>query len=471
MTTNPKKVMDCKISLKEKVGYGLGDAASSMFWKIFSMYLMFFYTDVFGLAPAVVGTMFLITRIWDSCFDPLVGIIADRTKTRWGKFRPYLLWTAIPFAVIGVLTFYTPDFDEKGKIIYAYITYSLMMMVYSIINVPYASLLGVMSSDRKERTTLSSYRMVFAFGGSLLALWLIEPLVNYFGGNLNSKIGWLSTIIVFGIITTIFFWGCFFLTKERVQPISDEKTNLKEDLKDLWKNKPWWILLGAGIGALIFNSIRDGAAVYYFKYYVSDTVSYSFSLFGETFNMTHTSLYLVLGQAANIIGVIAATPIANKIGKKNTFFGAMLLAAILSVIFYFFGKEDVMLIMVFQVLISICAGCIFPLIWSMYADSADYSEWKQGRRATGLVFSASSMSQKFGWTIGGAATGWLLGFYGFQANIEQTAVTQNGIQLMLSILPAAAAVISVLFILFYPLTEKKLQTIEQDLNEKRNLTN
>jgi GPH family glycoside/pentoside/hexuronide:cation symporter len=346
-----------------------------------------------------------------------------------------------------------------------------MMMVYSIINVPYASLLGVMSSDRKERTTLSSYRMVFAFGGSLLALWLIEPLVNHFGGNMNSKTGWLYTIIVFGIITTLFFWGCFFLTKERVQPISGEKTDLKEDLKDLWKNKPWWILLGAGIGALVFNSIRDGAAVYYFKYYVSNTVSYSFNLFGETFAMTPTSLYLVLGQAANIIGVIAATPIANKIGKKNTFFGAMSLAAILSVIFYFFGKEDVLLIMVFQVLISICAGCVFPLIWSMYADSADYSEWKQGRRATGLVFSASSMSQKFGWTIGGAATGWLLGYYGFQANIEQTAVTQNGIQLMLSILPAAAAVISVLFILFYPLTEEKLQTIEQDLNNKRNLTN
>jgi GPH family glycoside/pentoside/hexuronide:cation symporter len=461
--------MEEKIKLKEKIGYGLGDAASSMFWKIFSMYLMFFYTDVFGIAPAVVGTMFLITRIWDSCFDPLVGIIADRTKSRWGKFRPYLLWTAIPFAIIGVLTFYTPDFDEKGKIIYAYVTYSLMMMIYSVINVPYASLLGVMSGDRKERTTLSSYRMVFAFAGSLLALWLIEPLVNHFGGSLNSKTGWLYTIVVFGMITTVFFWGCFFLTKERVQPINDEKPNLKEDLNDLLKNKPWWILLGAGIGALIFNSIRDGAAVYYFKYYVSSTVSYSFNILGENFAMTPTTLYLVLGQAANIIGVIAATPIANKIGKKKTFFGAMALAAILSVIFYYLGKEDVILIMVFQVLISICAGCIFPLIWSMYADSADYSEWKQGRRATGLIFSASSMSQKFGWTIGGAATGWLLGYFGFQANVVQTATTQTGIQLMLSILPAIAATISVLFIIFYPLSEDKLQAIEDDLNDKRNI--
>jgi len=463
--------MHDKISLKEKIGYGLGDAASSMFWKIFSMYLLFFYTDVFGLAPAVVGTMFLITRIWDSCFDPIVGIIADRTKSKWGKFRPYLLWVAVPFAIIGVLTFYTPDFDEKGKIIYAYVTYSLMMMIYSLINVPYASLLGVMSSDRKERTTLSSYRMVFAFGGSLLALWLIEPLVQYFGGNLNSKTGWLATISVFGVITTAFFWGCFFFTKERVKPIDNEETNLKEDLKDLLKNKPWWILLGAGIGALVFNSIRDGAAVFYFKYFVSSSVNFDFSLFGTDFHMTPTSIYLLLGQAANIIGVIIATPIANKIGKKKTFFGAMLLAALLSLVFYFFGKEDILLIMSFQVLISICAGCIFPLIWSMYADSADYSEWTQGRRATGLVFSASSMSQKFGWTIGGAGTGWLLGYYGFQANVEQTVLTQNGIQLMLSVLPALAAFISVAFIIFYPLSEDKLQTIEQDLNAKRDLTN
>jgi GPH family glycoside/pentoside/hexuronide:cation symporter len=237
----------------------------------------------------------------------------------------------------------------------------------------------------------------------------------------------------------------------------------------LLKNKPWWILLGAGVGALIFNSIRDGAAIYYFKYYVSNAVNFDFNILGENFHMTATSMYLVLGQAANIIGVIAASPLANKFGKKNTFLGAMFVAAILSVIFYFLGKDDAGLILFFQVLISICAGCIFPIIWSMYADSADYSEWKQGRRATGLVFSASSMSQKMGWTIGGAATGWLLGFYGFQANVEQSANTQHGIQLMLSLLPAAAAILSVIFIFFYPLNEKKLQEIEQDLNNKRAL--
>jgi GPH family glycoside/pentoside/hexuronide:cation symporter len=459
-----------KINWKEKAGYGLGDAASSMFWKIFGMYLLFFYTDVYGIPAAAVGTMFLVTRVWDSCFDPVVGILADRTETRWGKFRPYLFWVAIPFGLIGVLTFYTPDTNMTNKIIYAYVTYSLMMMVYSLINVPYASLLGVMSADGKERTTLSSYRMVFAFGGSLLALWLIEPLVRYFGhGNMTSQHGWLMTMVVFSLITTVFFWGCFWLTKERIQPIKEQSSSLREDVKDLFSNRPWWILLGAGVAALIFNSIRDGGAVYYFKYYVQAIPGFNWKWGFIDTSLSLTTLYLVLGQASNIVGVILATPFANRFGKKNTYLGAMFLATVLSVLFYAFHKTDILLILVFQCLISICAGCIFPLLWSMYADTADYSEWKKGRRATGLIFSSSSMSQKFGWTIGGATTGWLLGYYGFHANAIQSDATQTGIRWMLSILPAIGAVLSVVFISVYPLSEQKLERITEELNRKRNL--
>lgn len=454
-----------KVALKEKIGYGLGDAASSMFWKLFGMYLLFFYTDVFGMDAAIVGTMFLITRIWDSLFDPVVGIICDRTESRWGKFRPYLLWVALPFSIMGVLTFTTPDFSTTGKIIYAYITYSLMMMVYSLINVPYASLLGVISSDTKERTALSSYRMIFAFLGSMFALVLIEPLVDIFGSIAGVQTGWSMAIMVFAIIAIILFIGTFWLTKERIKPIKESGNSLKDDIGDLLNNKPWWILLGAGVSALIFNSIRDGGAVYYFKYYAETTEILNFGLIGSALSIT--TIYLVLGQASNILGILIVTPIANRIGKKITFLLAMLLSSIFSIAFYFISSDNILAMLALQVVISACAGSIFPLLWSMYADIADYSEWKSGRRATGLIFSSSSMSQKFGWSIGGALTGWILGYFGFQANIEQTAQAQEGIRMMLSHLPAIGAMLAVIIIAFYPLSEKKVKEISASLNNKR----
>ncbi|WP_165021039.1 MFS transporter [Dysgonomonas sp. ZJ279] len=458
-----------KVTLREKVGYGLGDAASSMFWKLFGMYLMFFYTDIFGIDAAIVGTMFLVTRIWDSLFDPVVGVISDRTETKWGKFRPYLLWVAIPFGVLGVLTFTTPDLSVSGKIVYAYITYSLMMMIYSLINVPYASLLGVMSSDPKERTALSSYRMIFAFGGSILALLLIEPLVQFFstqGDTVNLTFGWSMSAVVFAVIAVGFFLCTFLWTKERVRPIKETGNSLKEDVGDLFKNKPWWILLGAGIAALIFNSIRDGAAVYYFKYYATVSDTFDLGILGSALSLT--TLYLVLGQGANILGILFVTPISNRIGKKKTYLFAMVFATIFSILFYFVEKDNIILMLALQILISACAGSIFPLLWSMYADIADYSEWKTGRRATGLIFSSSSMSQKFGWSIGGALTGWLLAYFGFKANVVQSAEAQEGIRMMLSFLPAIGTVLSVLFISMYPLTESKLGEITSELATKRN---
>lgn len=459
------------IKLTEKIGYGFGDMASSMFWKLFGAYLMIFYTDVFGLPAAVVGTMFLITRIWDSAFDPIVGVVADRTHSRWGKFRPYLLWLAVPFGIIGVLTFVTPDWSPIGKLVYAYVTYSLMMMIYSAINVPYASLLGVMSPNPKERNTLSTYRMTFAYIGSFIALLLFMPLVNFFSGNSkdlgDQQTGWTMAVVVIAILCIILFFGCFAWTKERVKPIKEAQNPLKEDLKDLFKNKPWWILLGAGVAALVFNSIRDGATVYYFKYFVVEEDYATVSFFGMSFVLS--GLYLALGQAANIIGVIAAAPVSNRIGKRNTYMWAMIIATVLSVIFYWFDKEDLIWMFVFQALISICAGSIFPLLWSMYADCADYSELKTGNRATGLIFSSSSMSQKFGWAIGTAITGRLLGFFGFQANAVQSEEAISGIKMFLSFLPAVGTILSVVFISMYPLTEKKMKDITTELECKRQL--
>jgi GPH family glycoside/pentoside/hexuronide:cation symporter len=462
------------IKLSEKIGYGFGDMASSMFWKLFGAYLMIFYTDVFGLSAAAVGTMFLITRVWDSLFDPVVGVVADRTNTRWGKFRPYLLWLAVPFGIIGMLTFFTPSLPDTWMLVYAYVTYSLMMMIYSAINVPYASLLGVMSPDPKDRNVLSTFRMTFAYIGSFIALFFFMTIVEAFGGHSSQPIesqqtAWTTTVAIFSIVCIALFLGCFVLTKECVKAVKAEQTNLSEDIKDLFHNRPWWILLGAGIAALVFNSIRDGATVYYFKYFIDEDASAGINFFSTSFKLS--AFYLGLGQLANIIGVIAAAPVSNKIGKRNTYMWAMIIATVLSIVFYWFDKNDLVLIFVFQALISICAGAIFPLLWSMYADCADYSELKTGNRATGLIFSSSSMSQKFGWAIGTAVTGWLLAFFGFEANAVQSEETIDGIKMFLSILPAIGTALSVFFISMYPLSEKKMSEITKELQAKRGKQN
>ena len=464
-----------KIRLSEKIGYGLGDMSSSMFWKLFGAYLMIFYTDVFGISAAVVGTMFAVTRVWDSFFDPVVGAVADRTSSRWGRFRPYLLFLAVPFGVIGILTFLTPPFGQTGKIVYAFITYALMMMVYSAINVPYASLLGVMSPDPADRNTLATYRMTFAYLGSFLALLLFMPLVNAFGGGNSGgpmlgwltapQAGWLMAAGVIAVVCVLLFLGCFALTKERVRPVRQGKTSLKTDLRDLLHNRPWWILLGAGVASLVFNSIRDGATVYYFKYYVDETAVGSISFLELPFVLS--GLYLAVGQAANILGVILAAPVSNRIGKRRTFMAAMAVASVLSVAFFWLGKDQLVPIFILQALISVCAGSIFPLLWSMYADCADYSELQTGNRATGLIFSSSSMSQKFGWAFGTAITGWMLAQFGFQANAVQSAETLQGIRMFLSLLPAVGAFLSLVFIYFYPLSEQKMRQITHELEEKR----
>ncbi|WP_350456409.1 MFS transporter [Macellibacteroides fermentans] len=457
------------IKLKEKIGYGFGDMASSMFWKLFGSYLMIFYTDVFGLPAAVVGTLFLVTRVWDSAFDPIVGVVADRTHSRWGKFRPYLLFLAIPFSVIGVLTFVTPPFGDNGKLVYAYVTYSLMMMVYSAINVPYASLLGVMSDNPKERNTLSTYRMAFAYIGSFIALLLFMPMVNFWSGHSKEiaaqQQGWTLAVAVIAVMCALLFIGCFALTRERVKALHEKQAPLKEDLKDLWKNRPWWILLGAGVAALVFNSIRDGATVYYFKYFIVEEDFQTISFFGVSFVLS--GLYLSVGQIANIAGVILAAPVSNRIGKKQTYMGSMAIATVLSILFFWFDKDNLALIFTFQILISICAGSIFPLLWSMYADCTDYSELKTGNRATGLIFSSSSMSQKFGWAIGSALTGWLLSYFGFVANEVQQAEAIQGIKMFMSFLPAAGTLLSIVFISMYPLSEKKMLEISAALKSRR----
>lgn len=473
------------ITLREKVGYGFGDMASSMFWKIFGMYLLFFYTKVFGISPAAAGTMFLVTRVWDSLNDPMMGVIADRTHSRWGKYRPYLLWFAIPFAVMGVVTFYTPNVGETGKLVYAYVTYTLMMMVYTVVNVPYASLLGVMSGNPKERNTLSSYRMFFAFIGSFITFMLLQPMVDLFAGVFNSDsvstlaseaadgmtisrdpMGWTLAVAVIGVICAVLFYFCFRWTRERVEAVDEEKNkvSVKQDLRNLIRNAPWWILMASGLASLLFNAIRDGVALFYFADYVQ--VNYKMAYSGWTM----ATIYLLVGQAANMIGVALAAPLSNRYGKKKTYMVAMAAAAVLSACFFMLSADQVVAILVLQVLISICAGYVFPLLWSMYADIVDHQELITGRRATGLIFSSSSMSQKMGWALGSAMTGWLLAWFGYNQDAAvQTEHAVLGVRLMMSWLPAISCVLAVVGMMFYPLSEKKVKDITTELDRRRGL--
>jgi GPH family glycoside/pentoside/hexuronide:cation symporter len=295
-----------------------------------------------------------------------------------------------------------------------------------------------------------------------------EPLVaalSKTSTGIDSKKGWQLAMMVYAAIAVVFFYFTFKWTRERIKPPKEQQKSLKADIKNLLTNKPWFILLGAGISTLIFNSLRDGSAIYYFKYYFTSQQAFEMPLLKVAIN--YSTLYLVLGQAANIVGVVLAKPISDRIGKKNTFFFAMLIACVLSCIFYVFKEDNVRLIFLFQFMISICAGMIFPLLWSMYADIADYSEWKTGRRATGLIFSSSSMSQKLGWTLGGALTGWILALYGFEANTVQSVETNTGIRMMLSFIPAIGALLSFLFIFFYQLSDSLMGQISQELNDRR----
>ncbi|MFA5046153.1 MAG: MFS transporter [Paludibacter sp.] len=466
-----------KISLKEKIGYGFGDAASSMFWKIFGMYSLYFYTDVFGITAAAAGTMFLVARLWDSFFDVFVGIISDRTKSRYGKYRPFLLWFAIPFAVMGAVTFFAPDFSQTGKLVYAYITYSLMMIVYSLINVPYASLLGAISSDPKERNSLSSYRMSFAFIGSFVTFMLLQPMIDFFsktfGSNVavhavksgmsTSPIGWVMGVGSIGMICVILFLLCFSWTKERVVQIeSDENVTVKQDLKNLFHNAPWWILVATGLAALLFNAVRDSVAIYFFRDYVKS----SYKMVGTGWDMT--TVYFLVGQAANLVGVMIAPSVSAKYGKKRTYMIAMLIAGILSVGFYFI-PTNITWILAFQFMISLFAGYVLPLLWSMFADIVDHQELITGRRATGLIFSSSSMSQKLGWALGAAMSGWILAIFKYAPEaLQQSSQTLFGEHIMISLIPAVCCVLAFVGMMFYPLSDKKVKEISEELNLKRN---
>ncbi len=451
MTTNTHK-----LSFKEKLGYGMGDGASNLFWQNFVFFLAIFYTDVFGLAPAAVGTMLFVTRIFDMFSDPIMGAIADRTRSRWGRFRPYILFGAIPFGIMGVLTFTTPDLSPNGKLIYAYVTYTLVVLMYTVVNIPYSALMGVISPSTEERTKAASFKFVLAFGAGLLIQVMTAPMVAFFGQGDDAR-GYQMTMVVYAILAVILLYFTFSTTRERVTTPQASSSRLGDDFTDLLKNKPWVILFFMSLFVMTFTAIRNGTTAYYFNYVVEDA--------------SLMPWFFALGSIAMIIGVMATKKMIEVFGsKKRLYMFTMGLNGILMLLFFFIPPENIVLMFTVNTIIGLASGPGAPLLWAMFADTADYSEYKTGRRATALVFSAALFAIKMGFAIGGGLIGWLLAFYGYQANVTQTAEAVTGIMILMAIIPGICGILAAVLVKFYELDDKRVAEIEAELAERKAAT-
>lgn len=440
------------LKFSEKFGYALGDAASNFYWRIFDTYLLYFYINIIELDAAAVGTMFLVTRIIDAVSDPAMGALADRTKSKLGKFRPYLLWGIIPITAAGVLTFTDPNLPDGGNLIYAYLTYIFMMLSYTFINVPYGALLGVMTSNSQDRTTLTSFRFIGAFTGGTIVTALTPILAESLGGR-DDPDSWQMIMVLYGAAAAILFFLTFKATKERVIPLADNPDSILQDIKDLKDNKPWVVLFTLALIIMVTISLRSNAGTFYIEFVAgrADLMS--------AFNTTYM-ISLTVGAAI--------TPFLTKFWDKRTLLLVLMsLVALMSAAFYFVSKDDITLMFLLHGAIGLCLGPKSPLVFSMYADTADYSEWKTGRRATAMVFSAATFSQKLGGALAAALIGWGLASAGFVAKEIQTNASVEGIALLLTMVPALFAFLSVLCIRFYSLTEQQIADINEELSARK----
>ena len=443
-----------KLSFKEKVGYSLGDTASHFVWDMVGFWLLFFYTDVYGISAAAAGTIMLVARFWDMAVDPIIGVVSDRTNTRWGKFRPYILFGAVPYAILAILTFTTPNFGELGKILYAGATYVLLMTAYAAINLPYSALGAVMTDDTYERAGLNTYRFIAGFTGQFIVTGLALTLAEFFGHG-NKAQGFQYTVLMFAVLSLIFFFITFKSTRERVQPPKAQKNSLKEDLKNLFANKAWRILAIVGIISFIMFAMQNAAIAYYFKYYLG--------------RENNVQLFNVLGTVALIVALPLSKPLAKRFGNKNVFIGSSLISGLFFMLIYLPGVKDITTIYVFNIIAKMAYAPAVPLLWTMIADSADYGEWTTGRRATGLYFSAAVFAQKAGWGIGAAIAGWILTISQFVPNVTQNSSAITGIKLLVSVIPGILYMSCALFMIFYKIDAKTTDLMKKDLDAKRAL--
>ncbi len=449
-----------RLSFKENLGFGLGDMASNFFFQTFGIFLLYYYTDVFGIEPAAAGTMFFLTRLIDAFTDPAMGAIADRTKTRWGKYRPYLLWMAIPYGICGYLIFANPDLEGASKLIYAYVTYSAMMLIYTAINVPYCSLMGVLSPSSKARTVASSFRFACAFGGGFLISLFVRPMVEALGAGDEVK-GFQHAMAIFAVASVALFLVTFLTTRERVQPPANQQHNLKEELGELLKNKPWVILFYGAVASTTFLVLRDSVTIQYFKYVVGVSDEKYWWIFDQA------SLFLGAAKLSNVAGILCVGLFLGNYDKKPLAVVLCLITALSVLAFFFIPADQFGLMIAVNTIGTFVYGPTAAIIWSMYGDVAAYGEYKFGRRSTGLVHSAQLFSLKTGSMIAGSLAGALLAYFGFVANEVQTERSILGITLMFSVIPAVFALIKAWAIWAYPLDAKKMAEIETALAERK----
>lgn len=441
-----------RLSFREKAGYGLGDFGFNLYWANISAFLLLFYTDVMGLAAAAVGTMMLVTKLFDAVTDPLMGALADRTRSRWGRFRPYMLFGALPLAVTGVLTWTVPDFSDGGKLVWAYLTFSLMMLAYTVLSMPYSALSGVMTSDSQQRTTLVSFRFIAAFAGTTVVNALTLTLVNRLGGG-DEQLGWQLTLGLYGIVASLVFLGVFASTRERIQPPPQQRSAVRQDIADLLHNRPWLVLFVLALVIMITIVMRSGSLVYYLKYYVE--------------RPELTWLFLTCYSVALAVGA-ALTPVLTRfVDKRAAMIWLMLAVGVVSCAMYFVPREQIWVMLALNTLVGLLLGPKSPLAFSMYADCADYTEWKTGRRATAMTFAAATFSQKLGGAVASATIAWMLAGMGYVANQAQSDASQLGILLLLTVIPGVVALLAGWVMRAYPLDDAALAQLQSELQARR----
>ena len=440
-----------RLRWREKLGYGAGDLGFNLYWTTIASFLAAFYTDVFGISAAAAGTMLFVTRVFDAFTDPAMGIVADRTQSRFGKYRPYLLFAGVPMAAAAVLTFTTPDLGDNGKLLWAYGTYTAMMVLYTVLNTPYSALSGVMTADSQERTTLISARFLFAFTGGALVNKYTLPLVDLFG-NGDDVQGWQLTMLLYGAVAALLFGIAFLSTRERIAPPPAQKTSPLDDIGDLLGNRPWLILFALAMIIMMTITMRAGSAYYYFNYYLVRP-----DLLPD---------YLFWQMVAYAAGAVLAPVMTRYVDKATLLMWLMAIVGCLSVVFFFVPKDMIWAIFALNILISLALGPKSPLTWSMYADTADYNEWRNGRRATAMTFSAATFAQKLGGSLGSAGMLWILAAIGYAANQAQSDASQTGIALLQTVIPGLFALLAVFVVRSYTLTGNQLARIQDELEQR-----